>query len=218
MAFALLGTRVHLELARAAAVPALAEEQFEDDEMTGIIDYYEDEAGQGILTDYKTWGSYRVARALGIVKDEKPDPRGGVFRSGPRKGKPRTIPVFDIDPERAQNRDAVLQQNRYRLFLKDDGKRVDVMQIEAIVRDGLTQVAISRGVVKPIYLIPVRRMADHLVFKFFGEQTESLLRALGAQVTPEPCTDEERWDGRRCRNYCDVAQFCDVGREEMRRA
>jgi len=221
MAFALLGSRVHLGLADADTDVSLLEERFVEEDITGIADCYEVENGEGVLTDYKTWGSWRVARALGIVEKKVPDPSGAVYKrsgKGYRKGEPKMVAVFEADPTQAQPGDALWQLNRYRLFFEDRGFPVAHMQLEVIVRDGGTWMARSRGVAEPIYVIPVPRVSDNLIRDYFEEQTALLTGALATKTLPPPCRDEERWEGRRCRDYCDVAQFCDVGREEMKRA
>jgi hypothetical protein len=220
MAFALLGSRVHLGLADADTDVSLLEERFEEDDITGIADCYELENGEGVLTDYKTWGSWRVARALGVVEKKMPDPSGAVYQSsgrGYRKGEPKMVMFFGQDPTQADLGDALWQVNRYRLFFEDRGFPVARMQLEVIVRDGGTWVARSRGVNEPIYVIPVRRLEDKTVRGYFDIKARALTEALDIKWTPAPCTTRERWDGRRCREYCEVAQFCDVGQEEMQR-
>ena len=155
MAFALLGTRVHLGLADADTDVSLLEEHLEDELGTGTADAYELEPGAegGVLTDYKTWGSYRVARALGIVKVRYPDPTGAVYkRSGPgyTAGQPKMLTRFETDPNAVYLKDAEWQLNHYRLRFEAAGYPVARLQIEAIVRDGETMTARTRGVIHPI--------------------------------------------------------------------
>lgn len=217
--FALVGTQVHRGLAEVESDVSLAEERFEEDELTGIIDCYEQEpGGKGILTDYKTWGSWRVARALGLVKSWVPDPTGAVYqRSGSdyKKGDPKKVAIFEARPEAVELGDALWQLNAYRLMFERRGFPVDELQIVAIVRDGGTHLAESRGLTETVYRIPVPKLADGEVNAYFAMKGRALVAALTEHRPPPPCTDEERWDGLRCQKYCEVAQFCDVGREEM---
>ena len=219
MAFALLGTRVHLGLADADTDVSILEEHLEDELTSGTPDCYELEPGAegGILTDYKTWGSYRVARALGIVKVRVPDPTGAVYRrSGPgyTAGQPKMVTRFSRDPNAVKLDDAEWQLNDYRLHFEERGFPVDRLQIEAIVRDGETQAARTRGVLEPMYLIPVRTLPDDMVRAYFTNKREALLSALESGRLPPECTDDECWDGRRCRYYCDVWAFCPRGQQE----
>src|ERR1043165_7936573 len=61
-AFALLGTQVHAKLETAAG--GLGEIKRRTSWVQGTTDSVEVEDGEYTLNDYKTWGSYRVARAL----------------------------------------------------------------------------------------------------------------------------------------------------------
>ena len=216
MAFALLGTRVHLGLADADTDISLLEEHFEDEDMTGQMDSYELEPGQdaGILTDYKTWGSYRVARALGVVKVRVPDPTGAVYQrsgNGYTKGDPKMVSIFEKDPNAVKIDDVEYQLNRYRLFLEPAGFPVKALQVEAIVRDGGTRIAYNRGVTEPMYLIPVAILPNAAVLEYFNNKGAALISALLSHRLPPECTDDECWEGKRCRGYCDVWEFCDKG-------
>lgn len=65
-AFALLGTQHHrrLEIIAKKITELEAEKKLSDDVNTGILDLLEPDNGKWILTDYKTWGSYAVAKIL----------------------------------------------------------------------------------------------------------------------------------------------------------
>lgn len=219
MAFALLGTRVHLGLADADTDVSILEARLEDEFTSGTPDCYELEPGTdgGVLTDYKTWGSYRVARALGIVKVRTPDPTGAVYKrsgNGYRAGDPKMVNRFERDPNAAKNDDVEWQLNDYRLRFEAQGFAVARLQVEAIVRDGGTQTARNRGVTDLIYLIPVRILPDHMVRDYFEEKRAALLHHLDTKTLPPECTDDECWEGRRCRYYCDVWTYCPRGQQE----
>ncbi|GAH73972.1 unnamed protein product, partial [marine sediment metagenome] len=120
---------------------------------------------------------------------------------------PKMINVFEADPAKADMQDWILQLNRYRLFLEDDGFTVKEMKIQATVRDGGIQAATQRGLDRNIYLIPVPRMQDEDVKNYFETKAAALHEALHTGYAPK-CNDEETWSGRRCAGWCDVADVC----------
>lgn len=217
MAFALLGTRVHLSLGDADTDVSLLEENFAEPDITSRPDNYELEPGQekGVITDYKTWGSYKVASALGIVAEKVPDPTGALYKrsgNGFKAGDPKMVTVYHQDPTAVDLREAELQLNHYRLRYEAAGFPVASLQIEAIVRDGGTIAAKSRGIDRNWYIIPVRTLPDAQVQAFFEAQAKALIHAVETDELPPPCTMDECWKRRRCAGYCDVWDFCDVGR------
>lgn len=191
--FALLGTRVHAGVALGEGGNALLETPLSDDEMTGRSDMYEQHGDKYILLDTKVWGSYRVARALGLPQK-------------PRKGKQPITQEPDIHDE-------TLQINRYRIFYERLGFRVDEMYLQVIVRDGGTYLAKERGVTGLFYNIPVPRMDDEACIGFFREREGKLRLALEEKTIPPVCGEKERWEDMRCKSYCDVWEYCDYGRE-----
>jgi len=198
-AFALLGTRHHQMLEVTAKEMNLPSEIALGPDGHDVFDLLEPENGSWTLTDYKTWGSYRMVRALGIVKNGK--------------GKDTT---FVIDPTTIDLRESELQLNNYRIMLEGHGLKVGKMQLQVTVRDGGLQIARTRGITKNIYLIPIKRLDNNEVYNYFEWKKEKLLSALSIYKTdpdyvPEPCNDEECWNGVRCRGYCEVSQYCPKG-------
>lgn len=180
-----------------------------------IFDLLEIEDGGLVLTDYKLWGSFRVAKSLGVVEDGKmPDPSGAVYKSTGKWGKagsPKMVAKFRLDPGKADNWEAVLQLNRYRVKLADLGIMVHRMQLQVTVRDGGLYIAKNRGVYRNTYRIPVEQVDDIMILVYFANKESSLLKAL-KHGWEEPCNDQECWEGVRCGRYCDVAEFCPKGR------
>ena len=151
------------------------------------------------LVDNKGWGSYKVARALGLVK------------SG--KGKDAR---FVIDPQQADLYEVELQLNHYRVMLEEKGVEIGRMQLQVFVRDGGLAVARTRGIERNSYIIPIKRLDDNLVEVYFGLKSADLLTALerykdDPSYLPQPCDNRESWDGNRCGKWCDVAKFCPKG-------
>lgn len=104
------------------------------------------------------------------------------------------------------------KETHYRILLEAAGHPVQQMFVEAIVRDGGTYMAKGRGIERNGYLIPVKRLPDEEVQEYIQAKASALLQALETGTIPPACTTEETWEGRKCADYCRVAEFCDVGR------
>ena len=215
MAFMLAGTKHHdalEQVAKELGLPAEIALNIDKD----IFDLLEqDEDGGLVLTDYKNWGSYRVAKALGIVEvGKQPDPSGAIYKVSGKWGKagtPKMVSVFQRMPQEADNWDAEYQLNRYRLMLEDNGIQVKRMQVQATVRDGGLAVANSRGITRNTYRIPIPKLDDTEVATYFSAKEAELLTALEQGSWSEPCNNRECWDGARCKGYCDVWMHCTKG-------
>ena len=219
--FAVLGTGVHGKLGLDAySFDVISEELITDiDGMKGTPDCFEpDENQEGCaeLVDYKTYGSYKVAKLIGIVATEKPllDADGKPyiwFKSGPRKGQPKTETIFTRDPERAETRDVELQLNRYRImFSHKNPTPISRLKLIVYVRDGGTQVAKSRGIDRNLYVIPVNFLPDEEVLGYYQNLTREVDEILAHNFTRygRLCNAWECWDGRRCQGFCEVSDYC----------
>jgi len=215
--FALLGTRHHEmlhEMAKTLGLPSEVALTGDDKDIFDLLE--QDEDGQWVLLDYKTWGSYRVAQAIGLVEiGKKPDPSGAVYKTSGKWGKagsPKMVNVFQAMPQQVDNTEAELQLNRYRLLLKEKyGIDVVLMRIQATVRDGGLAVANSRGIDRNGIMIEIQMLPDERVKAYFDAKRTDLLLALAQGSWSIPCTNKESWDGVRCREYCDVWNFCPKG-------
>lgn len=187
-AFMLLGTRHHQKLEYSANLLGLVAEKKLDAEISGIIDLLEpDEMKPDFykLIDYKTSGSYAVARALGRKNDD------GV----------------------ADMREWELQLNKYRIELELLGIPISRMIIQSCVRDGGTFSARNNGVPEKFVMIPVKKLDDIEVFYYFKDKADLLSKALETETMPDFCTWEERWSNRRCtKDYCSVFEWCPEGK------
>jgi hypothetical protein len=211
-AFMIHGTKGHGNLEAADDEYSMLEEKFndEDTEITGIADVLEIENGHTILTDYKTSGSFKVAKALGFYVDE--EPTGEVFKSGKRRGEPKTRKVLKRDPLREDRLEWELQLNKYRMEYEKRGFKPDDLRIQCVVRDGNTYIARSRGVFRNVYYFSIRIMPDFDVTRYFTEKKDSLLQAIRQGYWNDTCTAQENWDGLKCQHYCEVAEYCKYGR------
>jgi len=195
----------------------LSEEKLSDEAIKGIADVLEeDEQRQGfyVLSDYKTWGSFKVAKALGLTikKTEEPILENGepvLLKSGKNKGekKTKTVSSIVIDPSTIDLLSEELQLNRYRILFEEHGFPISKMVIQAIPRDGGTYIAQNRGIDRNLYLIPIRRLVDADVLDFYKLLQISIDRAFRSGFVRR-CDKWESWDGRRCNGYCEVATAC----------
>lgn len=210
-AFAFVGTKAHARLERNAAINHLMEERLEEDGITGMFDLYGEEDGVHTLYDYKVSGSYKVAKTIGLKEEVDEVNTGEIYKSGERKGQPKTKKVSRIVQGEPDLGDWGLQLNHYRILIEKSGFPVDRIVLQAIVRDGGTYLAKKRGLSRNIYLIDVPRLADNAVVEFFHTKRDALKAALESGTVPEICTEDERWQDRKCAEYCRVAGFCDHG-------
>lgn len=211
-AFMIHGTKGHANLEAADDEYSLLEESFadEDTDITGIADVLEMENNWNILVDYKTSGSFKVAKALGFYVDEEATDE--VYKSGKRKGERKTIKVLKRDDSKKDVWEWEYQVNKYRMEFEKRGIRVDEMRIQCVVRDGNTFIARSRGVFRNIYYFIIPRIPDEVITAYFEAKKQALFTALEQGYWNEICTAKENWDGLKCQNYCEVAEFCSYGK------
>lgn len=213
-AFMLAGTKHHQsleEIAKTLNLPSEIPLNIDRD----IFDLLEPENNNLVLTDYKLWGSYRVAKALGIVEiGKKPDPSGAVYKRSGTWGQastPKMVSVFQSMPQEADLFNEELQLNRYRIMLEELGIAISKMQLQVTVRDGGLVIASSRGITRNIYKIPIQRLDDFEVRDYFAKKANYLQVALDTKEWTVPCNDRECWEGARCKGYCEVARYCVKG-------
>ena len=214
--FMLQGTKNHELLDQAAKELGLASEIALSIDRN-ILDYITWEGDKVSLIDRKWWGSYKVAKALGIVQvGRQPDPSGAVYKTSGRWGKagsPKMIAVFAAVPEKANNWEAELQLNNYRILLfKAISLKIDEQYLRVVVRDGGLVSAKNKGVYRNSYRIDVPFLPDNKVEDYFEFKKASLLSALANGEWQLPCTAEETWEGLRCEEWCEVWEHCPKGR------
>lgn len=184
----------------------LGEIRLTDDVCSGKFDYY-DSADQ-ILYDTKTWGSYKIMKALGyqqITVDT-----GEIYKSGAKKGQPKTRKEWTDggDPDLFNEE---IQLNDYRMKLEAAGFPVKQMFIEALCRDGNTYIAKQRGIEQAGVLIPIRHLPNCEVYSHLKAKADYLMLCLEKKEMPNYCTDRESWEGRKCERYCNVRGACKGG-------
>lgn len=211
-AFMIHGTQAHARLEASDDEYSLLEEKFNDEstDISGIADVLECENGKNILIDYKTSGSFKVAKALGFHVEQ--EPTGELFKTGKRKGEPKMRGVLKRTLEKEDRWEWELQLNKYRIEFEKRGFKVDELRIQCVVRDGNTYIARSRGVFRNVYYFKIKFLKDKYVLDYFKQKKESLEQALSQGYWNDICTAQENWDGVKCAAYCEVAEFCKFGK------
>ncbi len=235
-AFRTHGSITHSKLEQFTIPDDIVEEKFSGFDMTGVVDSIEYVGGKYYLTDYKTWGSFRVKMALGYVQKTRPmvdadgypalyqkagSNKGGSFKKGDQKMEKYS----EVDPSQRDSREIDDQLNFYRIIVEP----VLDIQIEAtrafvIVRDGGLKATINNGIDRKTYMIPVPRLDDDEVLSRFegkrdalvshmkgfdiSNDTGSTVKAAALDNVPPPCTPAECYHGRMCRDFCPVADAC----------
>jgi hypothetical protein len=204
--FRIIGTKAHSELDKFTGENELGEIRLELEGITGAFDYMDEE---GNLYDTKSYGSYRTMLCLGYQSVDVPT--GEYFKTGPRKGQEKTHKeIVQGEPELAEQS---LQLNLYRMMLENCGFPIKKLFLDINVRDGGIRAATSRGITQNAYLIEVPKMDNQSVLDYFIPKRDALLWAVEGDIMPEPCSEETRWNGRKCQGYCNVWESCDIGRE-----
>lgn len=201
--FRIIGTKAHGALDKYTGYGELAEERLQDEFSTGQFDLYDN----GVLSDTKTSGSYKVMKALGYYQVNVPT--GEVYKTGEKKGQPKTRKEW-AEGGLKDRLDWAVQLNDYRMKLEALGFPVSQMAIEALCRDGGTYIAHNRGITFNGTLIPINRISDHWVRKYMAAKANALQRALEAGEAPPMCRPRETWGGRKCEKYCSVKGACGV--------
>ncbi len=206
--YALHGNAVHTLNEKQTDGNMLCEQRFFNDVTSGKLDLYGQILSEDIHTlgDIKITNSYKLAKALGIYKQDVQT--GEVYKSGARQGQQKTRKELHFDGVR-HNLDWAVQINYYRLLLEQNGFKVNTMLIQALCRDVNTRIASERGIDKPIYLIPINKISDIWLMKFMAAKASLLDDALKTNTLPPPCRKKERWNDRKCLEYCQVACNCD---------
>ena len=229
-AFAVLGTMHHAALEGLADPEEAAEVQFETGLMTGRTDRIQQVTGGKkatyLLWDYKTWGSFRAAKFLGMsVAGYIDDPSGATYKRATfvdgrkfQPGDPKQVKLWQPNPLTADMGDLPLQVNAYRLMAEKAGFKIVGLKVQITVRDGDTVSARTNGIDWRMRSFPVPMMPDAQVNEYFGRKNADLQKALKDKKWDTPCNDEETWQGRRCNlKFCDLCLECPKGRELLGR-
>jgi len=61
-------------------------------------------------------------------------------------------------------------------------------------------------------MIDIPLLEDGYVTSYFHARAEALVKAVETNTMPKMCSPTENWDGRRCKRYCEVLEFCPEGK------
>ena len=185
----------------------LSEERLKDDITSGQFDLFGKilDADDGVLGDLKITSSFKLMKALGIYK-VKVD-TGEIYKSGLKKGQPKFKTELRYDGVR-DLLDWAIQLNYYRMLLENAGFKVSKMYIQAICRDASLRIAQERGIDKTVYIIPINKISDHWLNRYFQHKAKVLQDAIKSNTLPPVCSFRERWDNRKCLSYCGARENC----------
>ncbi|MBE8951927.1 MAG: hypothetical protein SR1Q7_02140 [Quinella sp. 1Q7] len=205
--YALHGQAIHSINEQQTHGAILSEERLKDDITSGQFDLFGKilDADDGVLGDLKITSSFKLMRALGIYK-VKVD-TGEVYKSGLKKGQPKFRTELRYDGVR-DLLDWSIQLNYYRLLLERAGFKISRMYIQALCRDASLRIATERGIDKPVYIIPINKISDHWLNRYFQHKAKILQEAIASKTLPPVCSFRERWGNRKCLGYCAARENC----------
>lgn len=207
MIWAIFGTAVHSVTDSYCPDDHMGEIRIFDDVSSGSFDYYDPE--EKILFDRKTYGSYKVAKLLGLQKVRYPIFGADGKQLKHKNGKPVFEDVFEVH---AKDRlDVAIQMNDYRMKLEGSGFPVEKMFVEVLVRDGGTYIAKNRGIDFNARLVQLHKISDRWIKRYMQKKANDLAYYLDKQILPPPCKLRETWGGIKCQRYCPTWKHCDVG-------
>lgn len=176
---AMIGTTVHNLMYRLTD-SEYAEEKLLNEILQGTYDMYDPETQT--LYDYKTWGTWKVAKIL-----------------APKDPHERADALFDV----------ALQLNQYRLLLQEKYPDLPVrtIAVQVISRESGLKQAKTRGITtgSPVLIIPV--LSDSLVKDYYSLKEQRLRLAIETDYAP-PCRAREHWNTKKCVEFCEVRELC----------
>lgn len=205
----------------------------------GIDEY---NPGYYVLMDYKIYSSYSLRELKGmervLVESETEmyqratwvanktgcdhqlfDVGGGVVQCtichGSRypKGHPKLIPTWLEFSEKVGDTKEARQLNYYRIGLEREGYPISKMQVCAIIRD---YGAMARSTFdREIYTVNIPKLdiGEEEFLNWTADQQNTMFYYLSNNIEPPMCSDESRWYGRRCKDFCEVRDICRYGGE-----
>ena len=209
--YALHGSAVHTMHEQHTNGNMLSEIRLKDAITSGKFDLYGQilDEDEGVLGDLKVTSSYKIMKALGRYKVDVPT--GQYYVSGQKKGQMKYKKELRDDGVRGVG-DWAIQLNYYRILLEQQGLAVNRMVIQALCRDSSLRMAAERGIDQAVYLIPIRRISDSWIQRYMQKKAQNLQEALAEKRLPPRCSSKERWHDRKCKDYCQVAEYCPYGK------
>ncbi|MCI1822314.1 MAG: hypothetical protein LKI76_00045 [Megasphaera sp.] len=210
--YALQGQAIHTLHERCTQGEILSEIRLQDKITSGQFDLYGKilDTQEGVLGDLKVTSSYKLMKALGIYK--RKTATGAVYKSGLRKGQQKYKTLLCHDGVR-HVWDWAVQLNYYRMLLEQTGFPVQRMYIQAVCRDSGLRIAAERGIDQSLYIIPIYKISNRWIERYFRKKAALLQQARETHRLPPICSSRERWQDRKCLDYCDGREFCPYGQK-----
>ena len=82
------------------------------------------------------------------------------------------------------------------------------MYIQAMCRDFNLRIATERGITQSVYIIQINKISDHWLKRYFTHKAKILRDALETKTLPPVCSVRERWNDRKCLDYCAARENC----------
>jgi len=233
-AFAVAGTLKHAALENEE--DDFSELSIEYKGIKGTLDLVEEQPnGELWLVDYKNQGAFAVRKFMGWVKTyvEELDTQGIPvrFKSGKRKGEIKYKSHWVLDPSKADKTQYEYQLNIYRKAIEESlDVKIAKMRIFFILRDGGLAATVNQGLSRNTYYLDVDFLDDEVIDSYIEERSDLKIKInnflesentdakqrfeLLKKLTPEMCTNKERWYDKdtgiykKCENYCDVREIC----------
>lgn len=209
----MIGTQSHSLMEGNQPNGWLSEIRLEDDLCSGQFDAVDLQSKT--LVDFKFFGAYRVAGALGY--------RGkwtkvGQYVKGKNKGQDKWQMVYEPGGVR-DILEIAIQLSYYRKLLADHGITVDKINVQMFIRGGLDKVAKSYGLDRMSYVVPVFPLPIAHVRKYMEIKHDRLMKALETDTIPETCSEKERWSSKsrpdfKCQNFCQSNINCPYYQEK----
>ena len=205
--YALHGQGIHSILEHHSEGEILSEIRLQDKITSGQFDLYGQilDEESGVLGDLKVTSSFKLMRALGIYK--KRVNTGEVYKTGEKKCQPKYRNELRYDGVR-HILDWAIQINYYRMLLEEQGFEVKRMYIQALCRDYNLRIAAERGITQTVYIIPVNKISDCWLRRYFNKKATMLYEAIAKNKLPPICSTRETWGGKKCLDYCDGRSNC----------
>lgn len=175
--YAIHGSAVHTINEGFTEGNILSEERLADYITSGKFDLYGQiiDLSDKTLGDYKITSSYKLMRALGYYKVDVPT--GEVYKTGIKKGQPKTRKEWRTDGVR-HILDWAIQVNYYRILLEQRGFKVESMKIQAFCRDFSLRIAEERNIKRQVYIININKISDHWIKLYMETKAKRLKEAL----------------------------------------
>lgn len=202
----MIGTNSHSLMEGNCPNNYLSEVRIEDDITSGQFDAYDMKTKT--LIDFKFFGAYRIARALGKHFKWVAD---GKYQRGAKKGQKKWQYVM-VDGSFKDTLEISKQLSYYKILMEKVGLKVKNIKVQMLIRGGLDKTAKSYGLTKMSYVINLHGISKHWIRLYMKAKYDRLMKALKTNELPPVC--KVRWNDLKCKDYCSVNEFCPYYQEK----